>query len=274
MIFELSECEEIIGYKFKDTELFRACFTHSSYTNEHYGLKNNERLEFFGDAILDFLVTEYLMKKYPDEDEGMLTERRKYYVAKEPLTQAVFNLGLDKYIILGKGVDNTRDPNEKFYSSLYEAVVAGLYIDGGLAEAKKFIYRTLIDDKVLRKPSKTAKKQVKDVVIKDYKSALQEFMQKRKMGVPTYKSVSKTGPDNSPLFTESIYISGHEVAKGCGKSKKVAQQVCAKAVYDKLVADEKRSEKRKSEKDLNKKQQKPSSTPKKAVKDNKTKGKR
>ena len=78
-----------------------------------------------------------------------------------------------------------------------------------------------------------------------------------KMGVPTYKSVSKTGPDNSPLFTESIYISGHEVAKGCGKSKKVAQQVCAKAVYDKLVADDARSVKKKLEKDL-KKQQKPS----------------
>ena len=274
MIFELSECEEIIGYKFKNSELFRACFTHSSYTNEHYGLKNNERLEFFGDAILDFLVTEYLMKKYPDEDEGMLTERRKQYVAKEPLTQVVFNLGLDKYIILGRGVDNSRDPNEKFYSSLYEAIVAGLYIDGGLPEAKKFIYRTLINDKILRKPSKNTNTKAKDVVIKDYKSALQEFMQKRKMGVPTYKSVSKTGPDNSPLFTESIYISGHEVAKGCGKSKKVAQQVCAKAVYDKLVADDARSAKKKLEKDL-KKQQKPSlRVQKKPIKDNKTKGKR
>ena len=73
MIFEFSECEKIIGYTFKNSELFRSCFTHSSYTNEHYGIRNNERLEFFGDAILDFVVTEYLMKKFPDDDEGVLT---------------------------------------------------------------------------------------------------------------------------------------------------------------------------------------------------------
>ena len=270
MIFELSECEEIIGYKFKNTELFRACFTHSSYTNEHYGLRNNERLEFFGDAILDFIVTEYLMKKYPDDDEGILTNKRKDYVAKEPLTQVIFKLGLDKYIIFGKGVENTGDPNDKFYSNLYEAIVAGLYIDGGLAEAKKFIYNTLLNEKVFRKEEKQTVKETKQAVIKDYKSALQEFMQKRKMGVPVYKSVSKTGPDNSPLFTESVYVLDNEVAKGCGKSKKLAQQVCAKAAYEKLVLAESKSANKKA-----KKQQKPVKTgAKKVVKDNKTKGKR
>ena len=267
MIFELSECEEIIGYKFKNTELFRACFTHSSYTNEHYGLRNNERLEFFGDAILDFVVTEYLMKKYPDDDEGILTNKRKEYVSKEPLTQVVFNLNLDKYIIFGKGIENTRDPNEKFYSNLYEALIAGLYIDGGLAVAKKFIYNTLLNEKVFSKETTKKVKESKETVIKDYKSALQEFMQKRKMGVPKYVSVSKTGPDNSPLFTESVYILGNEVAKGCGKSKKLAQQVCAKVAYEKLVLADR--------KNANKKQQKPvKSGAKKVVKDNKTKGKR
>ena len=251
MIFELTECEEIIGYKFKDLNLFRNCFIHSSYSNEHYGIKNNERLEFFGDAIMDFLVTEYLMLKHPEEDEGKLTSRRKDFVAKEPLTRAVFALGLDKYIVFGKGVDNTRDPNEKCYSSLYEALVAGIYIDGGLVPARKFVKKTLIDYIEVNKQSATV---VKKSVIKDYKSALQEFMQKNKMGLPTYKSISKTGPDNNPIFTEAVIINGKTVAKACGSSKKQAQQTGAKAVYEKLARDKERSQKKKSEKKLAKKQ--------------------
>lgn len=246
MIFEFSECEKIIGYKFKNSELFRSCFTHSSYTNEHYGIKNNERLEFFGDAILDFVVTEYLMKKFPDDDEGVLTEKRKYYVSKGPLTQVTFKLGLDKYIQLGKGVENDKDPNEKFYSSLYEAVVAGIYIDGGMKNARDFIHRTLLaDENILPKEGFKAKKKDKPA-IKDYKSALQEFMQKNKMGVPEYVSISKEGPDNKPVFTEGIVIAGKIVTKGVGNTKKKAQQAGAKVAYEKLLASKKRSDAKKA----------------------------
>ncbi len=259
MIFELTACEEIIGYKFKDIDLFRNCFVHSSYTNEHYGIENNERLEFFGDAIMDFLVTEYLMAKYPNENEGRLTDRRKDFVAKEPLTKAVFALGLDKYLILGKSVENNRDPNEKLYSSVYEAVVAGIYIDGGLAPARKFVKKTLID--FIESSQAMPKKVVKKTTVKDYKSALQEFMQKNKMGIPEYQSISKEGPDNNPVFTEAVLINGKIVAKACGKSKKSAQQIGAKAVYEKLLRSKERSINKSKQKNTPaKKQAKPNNT--------------
>lgn len=248
MIFEFTECEELLGYKFKDSSLFVQCFTHSSYTNENFGAKNNERLEFFGDKIIDFTVTEYLYEKYPTEDEGKLTERRKNLVSKGPLTRATFRLNIDKFILLGNGILNDRDPDEKFYSSLYEAVVAGIYLDGGLEKAKKFILKTLVfEEEKLQKSNKKATKSPD----KDYKTALQEFMQKHKMGAPKYQSVSKTGPDNDPVFTECVIIGGTVVANGSGGSKKKAQQDSAKKVYEQLVKNgakffEKKVEKKKT----------------------------
>lgn len=232
MIFELSECESIIGYKFKNLELFRQCFIHSSYTNEHPWEGNNERLEFFGDKIIDFIVTEFLYNEYPEEDEGKLTERRKNLVSKEPLTEVVFGLGLDKYIVLGNGIVNDRDPSEKFYSSLYEAIVAGMYIDGGFVVAKKFVQRTLLTAERLKKTvSQNKKTAIKDGSYKDFKSALQEFTQKVKLDAPVYKTLSKTGPDNNPVFIESVSVNGQKLAEGSGKNKKTAQQQAAEKAY-------------------------------------------
>jgi ribonuclease-3 len=193
------------------------------------------------------------MKKFPNDDEGVLTEKRKYYVSKGPLTQVTFKLGLDKYIQLGKGVDNDKDPNEKFYSSLYEAVVAGIYIDGGMKNARDFIHRTLLADENLLPKEEFLATKKEQPVIKDYKSALQEFMQKNKMGVPEYVSISKEGPDNKPVFTEGIIIAGKVVTKGVGNTKKKAQQAGAKVAYEKLLASKKRSE---TKKQTNNKKQK------------------
>lgn len=252
MIFELSECEEIIGYKFKDLELFRQCFTHASYTNEHPWQKDNERLEFFGDKIIDFVVTEYLYQKFPEEDEGMLTERRKNIVSKEPLTDVVFSLGLNKYINLGRSLLNSADKNEKYYSSLYEAVVAGIYLDGGLTKAKDFILRTLIKAKpAVKGKSKNAgesKKSINQSVssvkveaepsLKDPKTELQEYIQKLQKGVIKYESVEKTGPDNAPTFTEAVLLNGKKIAVGKGKNKKAAQKEAAKAALSDIQKSE------------------------------------
>lgn len=237
MIFELTECEDVIDYKFKNVKLFRQCFIHSSYTNEHPLDKDNERLEFFGDKIIDFVVTEYLYNTFPDEDEGRLTERRKSLVSKEPLGEVVFELGLNKYMILGKGVTISKDPSEKCYSSLYESVVAGIYLDGGLEPAKKFIYKTLLTKKRVKQAGLVKSSYVSDGDLKDYKSTLQEYIQKLKLGAPSYKTVKKEGPDNAPEFTESVSINGKVIALGVGKSKKLAQQQSAKIALDLIKKD-------------------------------------
>jgi ribonuclease-3 len=252
MIFELTECEEIVGYKFKNLELFRQCFIHSSYVNEHPNFKDNERLEFFGDKIIDFVVTEFLYNNFPDEEEGRLTERRKNLVSKEPLGEVAIDLGLSKYILLGKGVDIPVNPAEKVYSSLYESVVAGLYIDGGYDIAKKFIYKTLLNKKRLNKSCQNKKPiKINDCDLKDYKSTLQEYVQSLKHNSPTYVTIGKTGPDNMPEFTEAVMVNGVKIAEGKGKSKKLAQQQSAKNALEILKKQNTKKADKKSVKDKN-----------------------
>ena len=141
-IFNVVECEEKIGYSFKDKMLLRKCFTHASYANEHRE-ENNELLEFYGDAILGFVVTEYLFNNAKG-DEGKLTKKRADIVSKEPLLEAVRLLDIGQFLLLGRGQEKNHTQDEKLYSSIYEALVAGIYIDGGMTAVKKFIKATLI----------------------------------------------------------------------------------------------------------------------------------
>ena len=142
MIFDIIECEEIIGYTFKDKMLLRKCFTHSSYANENGG-EDNERLEFFGDSIIQFVITEYLFGKIK-ADEGKLTEHRKSVVSNASLMKIVHKMGLSKHVLLGVGLKKHVEDDDKLYASLYEAIVAGIYLDGGLTATKKFIKNTII----------------------------------------------------------------------------------------------------------------------------------
>lgn len=172
MIFDVAECEQRLGYRFNDKILLRQCFTHASYANENKS-KDNERLEFFGDAILGLVVTEYLFKS-DMSGEGKLTQERSKLVSKKPLQKVVEELGLSELILLGNGLNMHASHDEKLYSSLYEAVVAGIYLDGGMEAAKKFIYRTLLQSKCLKKELTPAVKQ-KAAPEKDSKSAFQEL---------------------------------------------------------------------------------------------------
>ena len=126
MIFDVIEIENIINYQFNDKMLLRKCFTHASYLNEHGG-ENNEVLEFFGDSVLQFVVTEYLFNCTAG-DEGDLTKIRANVVSKDPLLKAVKKLGLQQYMLLGKGQIKTTQQDEKLYSSLYDAIVAGIVV--------------------------------------------------------------------------------------------------------------------------------------------------
>ena len=217
MIFDI-DCESKIGYEFKDKTLLRKCFTHSSYAHEH-GQEDNEMLEFFGDSIIEFVVTEYLYNNYSG-DEGKLTKKRAEMVSKQPLLNSVKKLGLMDYVLLGHGLKNSLERDEKLFSSVYEAVVAGIYLDGGLAQAKKFIKNTIIKDFIEKE------KQNKDNS-NNGKNELQEYVQKTKIGSITYETLSKSGADHCPEFRVAVLINGKKLAEGKASSKKKAQALAA-----------------------------------------------
>jgi len=227
MIFDI-DCESKIGYQFKDKMLLRQCFTHASYANEH-GDRDNELLEFFGDAIIQFVVTEYLFKN-SSGDEGKLTKKRASLVSKEPLLSAVKKLGLGKYVLLGRGQGKNANQDEKLFSSIYEALVAGIYIDGGLVAVKKFIKETLLNE--FEKKENGAKK-VKQKA--DSKNAYQEYVQKNKLGSVGYETLSKIGPDHSPEFRVAALLNGCRIAEGKGQSKKIAESVAAAEALKRII---------------------------------------
>ncbi len=227
MIFDIDEIEERINYKFKDKMLLRKCFTHSSYANEH-GEESNELLEFFGDAIIEFVVTEYLYKSCAG-DEGKLTDKRKDLVSKEPLLRAVLKLGLSDYVLLGKGQKKSVSKDEKLFSSLYESLVAGIYIDGGMIAVKSFIKTTIVAEFERREKEK---KKIKKSA--ESKSALQEYVQKRKIGSIGYVMLSKHGPEHLPEFRVAVTLNGERLAEGVGQSKRAAEAEAAESALAKL----------------------------------------
>lgn len=226
-IFDIASCEEKIGYTFKDKMLLRQCFTHSSYANEH-GEKNNELLEFFGDAVIQLVVTEHLFSNEKG-DEGDLTEKRADMVSKQPLLDAVIRMGLENFVLLGNGQGKTAKKDEKLFSSVYEALVAGIYIDGGIVKARNFIKRTLIA--YFKKPTKKVKK-VND--LGSNKSLFQEYVQKNKLGSIRYETLGKSGPDHDPEFRVAALLNGKRIAEGKGGSKKAAESQAAAAALKKI----------------------------------------
>ena len=222
-IFDISACEEKIGYSFKDKMLLRQCFTHASYANEH-NQQDNELLEFFGDAIIEFVVTEHLYKNAVG-DEGKLTQKRALIVSKEPLLKAVKKLGLVEFVLLGRGQGKNFNLEEKLFSSIYEALVAGIYLDGGITAAKRFIKKTIIAD--YEQIYKNLRKGVSAVKADD-KNLLQEHVQKYRLGTVSYQTLWKKGPDHQPEFGVAVLLNGTMVAEGRGKTKKEAQAIAAK----------------------------------------------
>ena len=232
MIFDTVGVEEILGYEFKDKLLLRKCFTHSSYANEH-GEKDNELLEFFGDSIIQLVVTEYLYKNAKG-DEGKLTEKRKDMVSKQPLLDSVKKLGLDNFLLLGEGQRKTHGGEEKLYSSVYEAVVAGIYLDGGIAPAKKFIKKTIIADFEQKSKLKANTQKAGNHA----KAELQEYIAKRKLGSITYDLLGREGPDHEPKFRIAVLLNGRVMAEGLGTRKSLAESSAAEKALEKIKKQE------------------------------------
>ncbi len=212
----LSDFQKNIGYSFKDIKLLELALTHSSYANENKLKSNNERLEFLGDSVLGFVTAEYLIKNY-NTHEGEMTRLRAAVVCEKSLYKFSKEIDLGKYILLGKGENNTGGRERpSVISDAFEAVIGAMYLDGGMDVVKPYIIR-FIKDAIK-----------KEIGYKDNKSLLQEQIQKIKGNVLEYEEVGSEGPDHDKTFIFKVKLNGKDVGLGKGRSKKEAEQEAAK----------------------------------------------
>ncbi|MBR5439902.1 MAG: ribonuclease III [Clostridia bacterium] len=221
MIFYLDEVQKKLGYSFKDAELLRQCFTHKSYSDEAKGELNNERLEFLGDSVLGLVVTEYLYKS-SKQNEGSMTNLKQQFVSCKPLANAIKKLKIEEYMLKNSSMNEVSD---NIRENLFESIVGGIYLDGGLEKARAFIYQNLLTKTKIILESKS------DV---NYKGKLNEYIAKKKLGQIEYQEVSKIGQDHNPQFKMQVLLNGEKLVTASGKSKKKAEQACAKKALDKL----------------------------------------
>jgi ribonuclease-3 len=216
-----SDASARLGVTFNSPELLREAFVHRSYLNENLseGLESNERLEFFGDAVLSYVVAERLFLDCPTCDEGALTEWRGYLVKRDSLARFAVGLGLGDFLLLGRGEEaaggRLRAAN---LASLFEAVVGAIAIDNGLERARDFIFDAIGDEIDLRgRPTPI-----------DPKSRLQEVVQARYQRAPGYKTVHEEGPEHRKVFTVEVSVHGNVLGSGTGLSKQEAEREAAR----------------------------------------------
>lgn len=224
----MKEYQKVIGYTFKDLELLNRALIHTSYANENNlpHFKSNQRLEFLGDAVLDLIISEFIYKEYPDFPEGELTKIRANVVCESTLVKIALQLGLGNYIFLGRGEESTGGKERpSILADALEALIGAIYLDGGLQEVRAFIMRQFYDEVV-----DTAEKQN----YRDYKTALQELIQKDYGDRLYYEVISESGPDHDKVFTVQVKLKNNILGRGTGKSKKEAEQIAAKAALEEL----------------------------------------
>lgn len=216
------EFQKNIGYTFKDESILKTAFTHSSYANEKQLTTDcNERLEFLGDSVLGVISADYFYHNLSHLPEGEMTKRRAACVCEKSLFEFAKEIDLGKYILLGKGEEHTGGRNRpSILADAFEAVIAALYLDGGLEEAQKFVLRFI---------KKAAKKQPS---FNDYKTALQEIIQKNPDEHLTYVLASESGPDHNKRFEVDVLLNSNVIGNGVGISKKSAEQAAAKSALE------------------------------------------
>ena len=225
----MQELEKKLNYTFRNQELLREALNHSSYANEHrsQGLGSNERLEFLGDSVLGFVTAEYLFARHPDLPEGDLTRIRAALVCEQSLHEVAQKLNLGSYLKLGKGEEAGGGRHRaSILADATESVFAAVYLDGGLEAARALIHRVLLD-----------KERETDVEERrrDYKTELQELVQRRSNQTLQYELVSASGPDHAKVFTSRVLLNGQPIGKGQGHSKKEAEQAAAHAGLTTLI---------------------------------------
>ncbi len=217
----MTDFEKKIGYEFKDKSLLKRALTHSSYANEMGTGLDNERLEFLGDSVLGFITAEYLFEHYKNKQEGELTKKRAYAVCEKTLFGYAEKIGLGDRILLGRGEEHTGGRHRpSVVSDAFEAVIAAIYLDGGIDEARKFVL-PFIEISAEENP-----------IFKDYKSTLQEVLQQNPTEKFEYVVVGESGPDHNKEFIVEIHMNSNVIGRGAGSSKKKAEQQAAKSALE------------------------------------------
>ncbi|MFP4491913.1 MAG: ribonuclease III [Spirochaetaceae bacterium] len=225
---ELQLFEKHIGIRFRKLELLNLAFSHRSFANENSGeVDNNEKLEFLGDSVLGLVVSEYLYLTLTDKAEGDLARVKSFVVSEDSLADIAKSIKVDNFILIGKGEEYSGGRSKKaILADCMEAIIGAYYIDSGFKASKNFILKYLIPEinKVLENRHR-----------KDYKTLLQEFVQKKYKSYPRYSLVKKTGPDHDRTFWINVTIDGKDYGPGQGKNKKEAEQNAAGVAYKTLA---------------------------------------
>lgn len=216
----MTALEERLGYSFRNRALLETALTHSSYANENRasGIVCNERLEFLGDSVLGVTVADFLYRHFPDMPEGRMTRLRAELVCEQSLHRVALELHLGDYLRLGKGEEhNGGRKRASILSDAVEAVIAAMYLDAGMETAAEFIHRCLLDDvRAIETPTFT-----------DYKTSLQELVQRHSGQVLSYELVGEEGPDHAKTFRVQVCLNGDPIGRGTGRTKKEAEQTAA-----------------------------------------------
>ena len=222
----IKDLEEAIGYRFRNISLLQNAVTHSSYANErwHNGLLSNERLEFLGDSVLGMLVADYLYRNFPNRPEGELTRMRADMVCEKTLAAAANQIGLGNHLLLGHGEEQTGGRRRSsILADAMESVIAASFLDGGLDAALSIIRRFIL----VEVPVSSFRNE-------DFKTELQELVQKKKDQILTYTLLSESGPDHDKRFEVELKLNNEAVGRGIGSSKKRAEQMAAKNAMEAL----------------------------------------
>ena len=226
---DIDEAQRAIEYVFRQPELLEEALTHRSYINElkAKGGRDNERLEFLGDAIIAVIISQYLTEIFPNDSEGELSKKKARLVSEVSLAKAARELNLGRFLRLGRGEERTqgREKNSLLANAL-EALIAAVYLDGGLEAAQTLAHRTLAG----------VFQELKEVngieYTQDYKTQYQEWCQKRFDTLPRYVTVCESGPEHQKTFEVQLTIKGEIAGVGTGRTKKEAEQMAAKQALD------------------------------------------
>ena len=220
----MDELQKIIGYQFNNVELLKEALTHSSFANEHHKkLKCNERLEFLGDSVLSIVVSDYIFANCPKLPEGELTKLRAALVCEKSLYGFAKKIELGNFLLLSHGEKrNGGALRASILADAFEAVIAAIYLDGGIEPAKNHILRFIVPEIEQRKTQR----------FKDYKTSLQEIIQKNPGEKLEYILVSSSGPDHNKHFKVEVHLNSNVIGRGGGKSKKEAEQQAAREALE------------------------------------------
>ena len=218
---KINEFETLLGYQFNDKKLLKTALTHKSYAYQNINVEYNERLEFLGDAILEHIISIYLYNLEDTLNEGNMTKKRADIVCEKSLAEAFLNIKGDKYILLGRCEDKTKGRTKPaILADAFEAVIGAIYLDSNFETASEIALKLL---------SSFLNSEIK---ILDYKTLLQERLQKNGNISIEYKLDKKEGPDHDAKFYVSLYIEDKKISSGCGKTLKKAHQEAARKEYE------------------------------------------